>query len=132
MESLHRIRQMLCEKLDEYSRMPELKTAGMLEEIHLLTDTIKNIDKIKMMGADGGQSHSRGGGWQANGYYDHGTSYGYDDSMGRRMERRDYYRGTSYGDGKEQLIRNLEQMAETATGERREIIHRAVKDLRNT
>ena len=45
MRGLHEIKEMLCKELEEYARKGEL-SAGSLDALHKLTDTIKNIDKI--------------------------------------------------------------------------------------
>ena len=48
MKALHELREMLCRELDDIAGKGEL-TAGSLETVHKLTDTIKNIDKIMML-----------------------------------------------------------------------------------
>ena len=45
MESLHKLKKMMCRELDEISNKGDM-SAGDLEAVHKLTDTIKNIDKI--------------------------------------------------------------------------------------
>lgn len=81
MKYLDDIKDMLCEELEKISHKGEL-SAGDLETIHKLTDTIKNIDKIKMLEDDEGYSE-RGGMWEANGTYG-GNSYDDDASYARR------------------------------------------------
>ena len=49
---MHELKEKLCEELEEIARKPEM-SAGDLEAAHKLTDTIKNIDKIEMMGTAG-------------------------------------------------------------------------------
>lgn len=46
--SMDKIRRMLCREIDEIAEKGEL-SAGDLQSIHTLTDTIKNIDKIDMI-----------------------------------------------------------------------------------
>ena len=46
MESLHKLKKMMCRELDEISNKGDM-SAGDFEAVHKLTDTIKNIDKIK-------------------------------------------------------------------------------------
>ena len=48
MQSLDKARNMLCEELDEIAAHKTLDS-GYLERLHEVTDTIKNIDKIKML-----------------------------------------------------------------------------------
>lgn len=61
MRSLEKLRDMLCEELDNIAEQGELNT-GALEVIDKLVHSVKNIDKIMM--ADG---YSRTGEWDAEG-----------------------------------------------------------------
>lgn len=45
---LYDLKDMLCAELDEIGKKGEM-SAGDLETVHKLTDTIKNIDKITML-----------------------------------------------------------------------------------
>ncbi len=91
MESMHELREMLCEALTKVAGKGEL-SAGSLDTIHKLTDTIKNIDKIEML-EEGG--YSEDGGWMARGVYG-GSSYNRGGSYG---EGGSYGSGGSYGQG---------------------------------
>lgn len=51
MKYLHELKEKLCEELQEIAEKQDL-SAGDLEAVHKLTDTIKNIDKIEMLEAD--------------------------------------------------------------------------------
>lgn len=79
MKTLYDLKDMLCDELDEIGKKGEM-SAGDLETVHKLTDTIKNIDKITML-EEGGYSrdedYSRDGDWSANmrGNYGRGSSY---------------------------------------------------------
>lgn len=64
MESLHKLKKMMCRELDEISNKGDM-SAGDLEAVHKLTDTIKNIDKIMYLESD--DEYSRGGDWNASG-----------------------------------------------------------------
>lgn len=95
-KSMYELREMLCKELDEITRKGELG-AGDLDIAHKLTDTIKNIDKIRMM-EDGGYANS--GSWEA----DLRGNYGRDSAYARRgmhYVRGHYSRdgGDSYADG---------------------------------
>ncbi len=134
MRGLHEIKEMLCKELEEYARKGEL-SAGSLDALHKLTDTIKNIDKIEML---------EGGGYSRDGSYD---SYGDDDSY-RRGYSRDaaYRRGGSYdsydgGDsyrrgysregGKEQMVRKMEEMLRYVDNEeQRKAVERCIHQLK--
>ena len=78
MEYMDKLRDKLCDELDEIARKGELG-AGDLEIVHKLTDTIKNLDKIEILEEDGG--YSQAGDWEARGSYERGSSY--------RNQRRD-------------------------------------------
>ena len=84
MEYLQKIKENLCGELEELAMKPEM-SAGDLETIHKLTDTIKNIDKIAML--EDGDGYSQAGDWEmeGRGSYERGSSYRgrKRDSMGR-------------------------------------------------
>ena len=67
MKYLHGLKEKLCEELQEIAEKQDM-SAGDLEAVHKLTDTIKNIDKIEMLEADGYSNN--GGDWEARGSYD--------------------------------------------------------------
>lgn len=111
MRSLERLKGLMCTELDEIAMKGEL-SAGDLETAHKLTDTIKNICKIKCL-EDGEYSGSRsyGGEWEAHGYSRDGGSYrnGYG---GRHYARGHYSRdgGYSMAEGREMLIDQIDEM----------------------
>lgn len=107
MKNLEKIKDKLMLEVDEIARKSEL-SAGDVETVHKLTDTIKNIDKICMYEGDGGYSgdyygDGRGGHWNAQGSYDGGMS----GARGRRRDRMGRY---SRSDGKEKMIDTLEDL----------------------
>lgn len=106
MTALYDIREMLCKELDEIARKGEL-SAGDLEAVHKLTDTMKNIDKIEMLEDDG---YSRDGDWMADirGTYGRGNSYRHRDRMGRY----------SRTDAREHMKKQLEDMMRNADDDR--------------
>lgn len=131
MEYLHELKEKLCDELEEIAKKPDM-SAGDLETVHKLTDTIKNIDKIDMLEDDGG--YSRDGDWMARGTYDRGSSYARRkrDSMGRysrdgRMHDRVMY---SRADAKDHMMGELEEAMNAASTDReREIIRRAMDQI---
>lgn len=160
---MHKIKEMLMDELYEYEEKAKKMTggkisAGDLETIHKLTDTIKNIDKIEMLEEDGGYSED-GGNWMARGMYGGGTSYedggnsyargrgrnARRDSMGRYSREGGYsdeggssYRGGRQGGGysragaKEHMIGKLEDMMEEANTEKeREAIRHCIQKIEN-
>ena len=146
---MHKIKEKLMDELYEIEEKMKKSSggklsAGDLEYIHKLTDTIKNIDKIEMLEEGGGYSEESN--WMADGRmygtsYDDGMSYARGrgrnakrDSMGRysrgMMHHDDmsYERGASYArggrggrrggysraDAKEEMIEKLEDMMHEA------------------
>lgn len=157
---MHKIKEKLMEELHEVENKLKQEgngklSAGDLEYIHKLTDTIKNIDKIEMLEEDVGHSQD-GGNWMARGMYgghsydEGGNSYARRkrDSMGRYSrdggnsygedgdgysERRHYVQGHySRGDAKEHMIDKMEEMMEMAGSEKeREAIRQCISKIEN-
>lgn len=99
MKEMHKLKEMLERELKEYANKGEL-SAGSLEVIHKITDTIKNIDKIEMLEEESECSERRGysrrgGNWQAEGEY--GDSY--EDGMSGARRGMHYVRGHYSRDG---------------------------------
>lgn len=117
-KSLEDLRWMLCGELDEIAEKQDL-SAGDLDTVHKLTDTIKNIDKITMLD----QGYSEDVGWEARGTYDRGSSYG------RRMYGGRYSR-YSREDGRTKMMEQMEEMERQADGKEKEIIRRAISEMR--
>lgn len=111
---MHKIKEKLMEELYEVEKKMEKASggklsAGDLEYVHKLTDTIKNIDKIEML-EDGGYSEATdfmGEGRMYGTSYEGGSSYARGrgrnakrDSMGRYSREGGYSEdGHSYADG---------------------------------
>ena len=132
MDYMHELKEKLCDELEEIARKGEF-SAGDLEAVHKLTDTIKNIEKISMLEEDGG--YSQGGDWEIEGRaYNRGNSYARRkrDSMGRysrdgRMHDRVMY---SRADAKDHMMGELEEAMNAASTDReREIIRRAMDQI---
>lgn len=139
MKALEDLRETLCGELEEIARKPEM-SAGDLEAVHKLTDTIKNIDKICMMEEDG--EYSQAGDWELEGHgnYGRGNSYARGrkrDSMGRYsrdggMSYARGGRGYSRDGGKDHMMEQLEKMMDEAgTEKEREAIRRCIAQLEN-
>lgn len=69
-ESMYRLKDMLCEELDEICERG--MTADDLETVHVLTDTIKNIHKIESMEESG---YSRDNGYSRDGRGDYSNGH---------------------------------------------------------
>jgi hypothetical protein len=157
---MHKIKEILMAELYDYEE--KLKkagdgklSAGDLETLHKLTDTVKNIDKIEMLEGDEGYSEATDFMGEGRMY---GMSYGRGrnakrDSMGRysradghMMDGTSYRRGSSYatdgrgnrnanysrGDAKEHMLDKLEEMMEDASSEKdREAIRQCMHKIEN-
>ena len=131
-KNLYDLREMLCEELDEYNR--DAKNGlneRVLDTVHKLTDTIKNIDKIMML-EDG--DYSRAGEWEADmrGTFGRDAGNGYNRGNSYANRGRHYVRGHySRGDGRERMISDIENMMQDATGAERDAYKRALDILNN-
>lgn len=136
MKAMEDLRDMLCEELDEIARKQEM-SAGDLETVHKLTDTIKNIDKISIMEEDG--EYSQAGDWEVEGRgnYGRGNSYA---NRGRHYVRGHYsrdggrgvMRGYSRDGARDRMMEQLESMMGDASNEKeRQAIRRCIEQLEN-
>lgn len=130
MRAMEELKRLLCQELEEIAEKGEIN-AGSLEIVHKMTDTIKNLDKIMLL-EEGGYSqrrYSRDDGWEAKGIF--GRSY---DDGGNSYARRGmhYVRGHySREDGRGRLTAELEDMIKNSSGNDREIIQKALEEIRN-
>ena len=138
MKALYELKDKLQMELEEIANKPEL-SAGDLETVHKLTDTIKNIDKICMLEEEGYSEDGYGrGGWEARGgyggghvLYDGGSSYRgrKRDSMGR-YSRDGGTRSNGYSRDAGALMEHIDALMRDADSEReREIIRRFKSEL---
>lgn len=94
------LKDLLCVELEEYAEQGKMKgkmSAGDLETIHKLTDTVKNIMKINVLSDemdDGGSSYEGGSSYARGGGRGRGRN-ARRDSMGRYASRG----GSSYDGG---------------------------------
>lgn len=110
------LKEMLCKELDEIAMKGKL-VAGDLQTIHMLTDTIKNIDKIGMLD----EGYSGDGEWTANGRYERGRDNAY---SGRMHYVRGHY---SRDDGYDMISERIGEMIDSGrySGEERNTLNRA-------
>lgn len=145
---MHKIKEMLMKELYEYEDKAKKSSgklsAGDLETIHKLTDTVKNIDKIEMLEDDDGYSNDTdfmgegrmyGTSYRTRNMFDDRTSY----ARGRGRNARRDSRGRYSSDGrysrdgaKESLIEKLEEaMDEAESDQDREKIRRVIMQIEN-
>ncbi len=129
-KNLYDLREMLCEELDEYNRNAKNGlNERVLDTVHKLTDTIKNIDKIMML-EDG--DYSRTGEFEADMRGSYGRTENYSRGNSYANRGRHYVRGHySRGDGRERMISDIENMMQDATGAERDAYKRALDILSN-
>ena len=138
------LRSKLSMSLKELNKTGKLSGAA-LNELHMVTDTIKNLDKIEMLEEDGGYS-------EATDFMGEGRMYGTSYARGRRgnvkrdnmgrYSREDGYGdvtrrysggdGYSYGDGKEDMMAELGEMMKNADGSHREAIRRCMEEIKRS
>ena len=143
MEYIEKIKKMLCRELEKFSMKAELNVTD-LEKIHKLSDTIKNLDKIKMLEEDAeGYSEARMGRGGSRYSYDDEMMYSERrgrgrnakrDSMGRYSSEGGYaedYRGGmySYDDAKDHMMSALGEAMEGASPNEREILKDCMRKL---
>lgn len=139
MKSMNELKATLCRELEEISKREEL-SANTLDSVHKLIATIKNIDKIIMLGEDGG--YSQDGDWEARGSYGRESSYA--GRRGKHYVRGHYSRDDGYynderynrkysrDDAKGKMIEKLERIMDETDGMReREIIERCISQIEN-
>ena len=149
---MHELNQKLKEMLSEYNDKAKKKelSAGDLQIVHVLSDSIKNLDKIEAL-EDGGYSEATdfmGEGRMYGTSYDDGKSYARGrryakrDSMGRYSRDGSYHDGSSYARGRrgysrdggveEDMIEKLEEMMEDAGSEKkRSAIRQCIQKIEN-
>ena len=124
MENLYKMKELLERELDGYCKRGEL-SAGSLDVIHKITDTIKNIDKIMML--EGGGEYSRGGGRPI--MYDNWDSYAGPRAGTHYVAgyyRRDDGEGYTRDDGRDAMRRRIHEMMDGASEKDREALRRCL------
>lgn len=153
MKYLHDLKEMLCEELEEYADKGGL-SAGSLDVIHKLTDTVKNIDKILMLeeyeeddeSREGGSYASRrggGGGGGGSSYRNGGNEGGRgggsnEGGRGGGSYARSEYNGNSYkrdrygrysrDDGKDRMMGMVDELMSMASDEKQRTAIRHMKE----
>ena len=135
------LREKLCNALEKVAHKSEV-TSNDLELVHMLTDTIKNIDKICLMEEDGGysqagdyESYSRGNSYANRGQHYVRGHYSRDGEGGGSYSqaRGGYSRCGSYSqkDGRSEMMEHLEAALDSASEQDREDIRRFMRKIQN-
>lgn len=119
--TMDELKDMLCKELDEIAMKGKIG-AGELQTVHMLTDTIKNIDKIGMLD----EGYSGDGEWNARGSYGRGYSRTGDGYSGRMHYARGHY---SRDDGMDMISERIGEMIDSGrySGEDRNTLNRAMR-----
>ena len=140
MEYIHKIKKLMCEELKSYENVGKINE-DILNDVWKLTDTIKNLDKIKML--EEGGSHNSYGSYDS---YDEESSYrrgrgagARRDSMGRYSRESGYSeaeersRGMSYmishDQSKDHMMKQLGEMMRVANDSDKRILEQCMRDL---
>lgn len=121
------LRSKLSSALKEINRTGKL-TGSSLSELHMITDTIKNIDKIEMLEENDNYSQN-GGRWEATGSYDGGNSYGRRGNYVRGYYRNGNEEYSRNRNGCDTMIEQLEYMLNQADGSQRDVIKKCLDEL---
>jgi hypothetical protein len=132
MKFLMEIKEKLMKELEIYSKRGNY-TISDLEKMQKLTDTVKNICKIKMLGSEEeGNSYRDGYSERHDRMGRYARSMSYAEEGGSNPVYRDgmsYARGYSYHDAKDHMMKQLGGMMESADESQREILKRCMREL---
>lgn len=148
------LKETLCRYLDDMASKDLNSTT--LDQIHKLSDTLKNVLKIEMLEEESGEGEysERSYGGSSRGRYSRDGGYSeYNDSgysgarRGQRYVRGYYRRGSSYDGGemsnysrdgrysyaeaKDDMIAQMRELANNAEGKDRESIMRCISQMEN-
>ncbi len=123
MRTVEDLKEMLCKELDEIGMKQEL-SAGDLDTVNKLTETIKNLYKIKMF-----EEEYRGDGGSYNGGSSSRRGYSRDSSYGGYSGRH-YVRGHySRESGRDYMMEQLEEIMNNADGREKEALRRCMSQI---
>lgn len=140
MEYIHKIKKLMCEELKSYENVSKVNE-DILNDVWKLTDTIKNLDKIKML--EEGGSHNSYGSYDS---YDEESSYrrgrgagAKRDSMGRYSRESGYSEAEersrdmsymiSHDQSKDHMMKQLGEMMRVANDSDKRILEQCMRDL---
>lgn len=139
MKKLYELKEKLQRELNEIARKPEM-SAGDLEAVHKLTDTIKNIDKIcifeessEYSQAGDYENYARGNSYANRGEHWVRGHYSREDGMrgGKGGDYRSGRGGYSRNDGRSEMMEHLEMALDSANEQDREDIRRFIREIGN-
>lgn len=129
MEHLKKIKKKALAELEEFGEKKELNI-GDYTTIHMLTDTIKNIDKICMLEEDGGYSQAVDMDRRMMPHYNQGGHSYTDGGYSQRRDSRGRY-SRDAGD-KEKIVRDIEKMTDKFTDAEWDVLEDFLHRFRQT
>lgn len=127
MDMMYELKDKLCEEMNiaskEIVRKPGLNT-GDLEYVHMLSDTIKNIDKIDWLEDEGYSQDGR----DDDGY---GQGMSYAQRRDGRNKNQGGRRRYSQDDGRSKMMDHIRMAIDSADERDRDKIKRFLRDLEN-
>lgn len=140
MEYIHKLKKLMCEELKSYENVSKVNEV-ILNDVWKLTDTIKNLDKIKLL--EEGGSHNSYGSYDS---YDEESSYRIGrgagakrDSMGRYSRESGYSEAEersrdmsymiSHDQSKDHMMKQLGEMMRVANDSDKRILEQCMRDL---
>lgn len=128
MHIYYEVKEMLHKELEEIVKKGGL-SAGSLETIDKLLNSIKNADKIIMYEDFSEDGYSRAGGITVP---DHSYAGRKRDSMGRYSSAKGMYNTRySYADGNSEKVEMLRDMMNDASEEERRVLNKLIRRMEN-
>jgi hypothetical protein len=127
MEHLKRMKEKLHKELKEFDKKDDL-SMGDVTTIHMLTDTIKNIDKICMLEEEGGYSQAVDMDRRMMPHYNQGGRSYTDGGYSQKRDSRGRY--SRAAEDKNRIIRDIEKMTEQFTDEEWDMLEGFVHRIR--
>jgi len=122
MKTVNKIKDMICQKMEEIARSNTLSNSD-IEKLNMLIVGYEKLLKTEEMEGYS-ERYSRDGMWTANGSYDNGNSYGYD-RMGTHYVNGHYSRADA-SDMTRDHIRRMMSSGNTSEADRR-VLERAME-----
>lgn len=128
MEHLKKIKKKALEDLEEFGQKKELNL-GDYTTIHMLTDTIKNIDKICMLEEEGGYSQAVDMDRRMMPHYNQG-GHSYVDGGNYSQKRDSMGRYSKAAEDKNRIIKDIEKMTDKFTDAEWDVMEDFVRRIR--
>ena len=128
MEHLKKIKKKALEDLEEFGQKKELNL-GDYTTIHMLTDTIKNIDKICMLEEEGGYSQAVDMDRRMMPHYNQG-GHSYADGRNYSQKRDSMGSYSKAAEDKNRIIKDIEKMTDKFSDAEWDVMEDFVRRIR--